>query len=321
MKTKREINIQYIKQLLQEISPDTELISQDYRNARQKLIFKCKCGKIFTKNFYTIDTQQKCLCNSCSKKDGWAIIRKPNTFVDDIIQGFKNCSLTVLETDNITLARNKVLVSDSVGYKGAISLRNAQLGKHFSIFSLIFNEENLLYNLNHFSKIHNYGNEVIRYWKDDRKIKIECKCCCGSLYITDVGNFTSQNQVYCRQCTKTQSKNERLVKIELQKLNIEFCEQKRFQDCRSPITNYLLPFDFYLIDKNIIIEVDGQQHFYPARINQISQEKANKAFERLKYNDMVKTNYCINNHINLCRISYQDIKNKNYKEIIQSVIK
>lgn len=44
-------------------------------------------------------------------------------------------------------------------------------------------------------------------------------------------------------------------------MNVSFEKEKTFIDCVNPKTNFLLRFDFYLPDYNIIIEYDGEQHF------------------------------------------------------------
>jgi len=46
------------------------------------------------------------------------------------------------------------------------------------------------------------------------------------------------------------------------KNNINFISQYKFKDCIFPDTKYPAIFDFYLPDKNICIEYDGEQHFY-----------------------------------------------------------
>jgi len=63
----------------------------------------------------------------------------------------------------------------------------------------------------------------------------------------------------CPMCrTKTESKL-----FEWLKKNLTFSieSQKRFDWCRNPLTTRYLPFDFYIEDLNLIIELDGGQHF------------------------------------------------------------
>ena len=75
-----------------------------------------------------------------------------------------------------------------------------------------------------------------------------------------------------------------------------------------------------LKEYNTIIEVDGQQHFEPTRIKGVTKEEAEQIFKRTIYNDKIKNKYCYDNDIKMIRISYKEIKNKEYKQIIQSII-
>lgn len=172
------------------------------------------------------------------------------------------------------------------------------------------------------------------YINNRQKLKFRCSCgkifernfsaiqqCeCGNLYNSNVGDFTTQYRIYCKECTKIQSNLEKIIKSELDNYNIKYIEQKRFDNCRSDITNYMLPFDFYLEDYNTIIEVDGEGHYKPINFHGISKEKSKQIYKRTIYNDEIKNKFCKNNNIKLIRIPYTEIKNNNYKNIIQTII-
>lgn len=101
-------------------------------------------------------------------------------------------------------------------------------------------------------------------------------------------------------CPKCQSSyGERMVRKILTKNNIEFVEQKRFDDCRNIRP---LPFDFYIEKKNMLIEYDGPQHdtimanrFFP-KLN----------LEKIKKHDEIKNKWCEKNNIQLIRIKHSD---------------
>lgn len=97
------------------------------------------------------------------------------------------------------------------------------------------------------------------------------------------------------------SKGELKIASFLNKKNIKFKKEKRFNDCKD---KNKLPFDFYLIDHNICIEYDGIQHFEP-----ISQFGGEDGFKMLKFHDNIKNNYCFVNKIKLIRIPYWDFDN------------
>ena len=319
---KKRKSIQYVKDFLIYINCDTELLSTNYINNIQKLKFKCKCGIIFERCFSDIQQRKSCYCNHCARVKSWKTIRKPQSFEEDYKKEIESLGYKVIQNEPILHTKDKVLVENNEGYHGYINLINARLGKKFSVFSEIFNKENLLYNLNLYCNKNNVQTKVIDFWRHNKKcVKIKCICECGNEYISNIGDLTTQDRFYCRECTKKQSHLEKKVKIELDKYNIKYIEQKRFDKCRSDITNYLLPFDFYLIDYNTIIEVDGEGHYKPIRFRGSSKEKSDKVFEKTIYNDKIKNKFCDENGIKLIRIPYTDFKeNDNYKSIIQTII-
>lgn len=97
------------------------------------------------------------------------------------------------------------------------------------------------------------------------------------------------------------SKGEKEIKTILDDNQIKSIYQYTFDDCRDIKP---LPFDFYLIDYNIIIEFDGEQHFEPVNFNGISDEKALSNFNRTIKHDKMKTLYCEKNDIPLIRVAY-----------------
>jgi len=100
------------------------------------------------------------------------------------------------------------------------------------------------------------------------------------------------------------SLGEKRIEDILLKNKISFIKQKRFKDCKNIRT---LPFDFYLPKKNICIEFDGPQHDKLSNYFNMNEQD----FYRLKENDSIKTNFCIENNINLIRIKYKEINNIN----------
>lgn len=91
------------------------------------------------------------------------------------------------------------------------------------------------------------------------------------------------------------SKGERFIEKYLIDNNILFERQKKFAGCRD---KNQLPFDFYLVEYNVCIEYDGEQHFFDV-LN----------WNNLRYtklHDTIKDKFCEENNIILYRISYKD---------------
>ena len=310
-----------IKEKVKEIEPNVLLLSTVYINNKTLLEFKCRCGAIFKKSWATIQTHNSCLCRSCARKEGWKNKRRKEGFNKELeIEFIKNGFAPLEPVNNF---RNKILCQDSNGYKGYISYVNVKKGQHFSIFSLKFNKDNLLYNLINYSVINKTQTKIIDFTEKGRSCEtiLLCQCPCGEYFSSSLGDFTTQNHWRCQKCSKAQSKLEILTENELRKYTNNYVKQKRFIDCRDKETNYLLSFDFYLPDFNLCIEVDGEQHFKPSKFSNISKEEANRNLKDRKEKDKQKNEYCLKNGIGLLRISYKSFyrQNKEYQEIIKSL--
>ena len=99
----------------------------------------------------------------------------------------------------------------------------------------------------------------------------------------------------------TKSKGEREAEKILKKYNIEFVPQKTYQDCKD---KYVLPFDFYLPDYNLVIEIMGEQHEQPIKIFG-GEEK----FQKTICHDKMKRDYLQSHNIDILDIWYYDFKN------------
>lgn len=110
------------------------------------------------------------------------------------------------------------------------------------------------------------------------------------------------------------SKLELAWRKQMKEMEIEFSEQKRFSDCKK---RYTLPFDFEIIynDEPILIELDGDQHFYPSR--KFKKEK----HEEQIVSDHIKTLHCVKNKKKLLRISYREIDKISDVEYVKKILK
>lgn len=89
----------------------------------------------------------------------------------------------------------------------------------------------------------------------------------------------------------------------LNRNHIRYTTEKKYDGC---IDKRKLPFDFFLSDYNILIEVDGEQHFYPINFGgrKHSEDDVMQQFETILRHDAIKTKYAEDNHIPLIRIPY-----------------
>lgn len=125
------------------------------------------------------------------------------------------------------------------------------------------------------------------------------------------------NKCACFTCNKSISGPERIIWKELDELGIKFEFQKVFNGLKIGWKKYL-KVDFYIPKFNLVIEYDGEQHFKPLKRGlKLKDDEALERFNILKKNDMIKNQYCIDNLINIERISYQQ---KNINQIIKTII-
>lgn len=153
------------------------------------------------------------------------------------------------------------------------------------------------------------GLEYVGCNYKDNLLNIEFYC----LRHKDIGIQTMRYQnmkrgIYgCRYCSKekgiSKSKGEIETANVLDSYGIRYVEQKIFNNCQDKT---YLPFDFYLIDYNILIEFDGEQHYFVVRFNGMSQQDAENNFIEIQKHDYIKTQYCLDNNIPLIRIPYTE---------------
>lgn len=135
-----------------------------------------------------------------------------------------------------------------------------------------------------------------------------CLCDCGNYTSVSQPSLEHDHTLSCG--CRHSSKWEMFISEYLKSLNIDFKFQKRFTDCKNDKGSDMLPFDFYIPSKNIIIEYDGLHHF-----ESIKGWGGKEKFKITQRNDEIKNTYCKDNNITLIRIPYTYAK----EEIIQTI--
>lgn len=91
---------------------------------------------------------------------------------------------------------------------------------------------------------------------------------------------------------------ERKIFVFLKNNNIFFEREKSFKDLKN---KQYLRYDFYLPDYNLLIEFDGEQHYFDIRY----EGEVNDVNKR----DKMKDNYAKEHNIDLLRIPFWEIDN------------
>ena len=148
-------------------------------------------------------------------------------------------------------------------------------------------------------KVHEVHGNYYKYNLDNFKnlySKIEIICRNGHTFYQRASNHLQGKG--CNICNE--SFGERSISNILEINNIEYLREYKFENCISD-NEVPLRFDFYLPDHNLCIEYDGIQHFKPVKFFGGKDE-----YEKVKYRDRIKNDFCLGNNIRLIRISYTD---------------
>ena len=143
--------------------------------------------------------------------------------------------------------------------------------------------------------------EIIDYinnvWK---KVQVKHKLC-GSILIKDMNNLI-HNKRGCSICTR-KSYGEFYIKEFLDKNNIRYVNQKTFDGLINPKTGRKLRVDLYLPDYEIILEIDGVQHYKP-----IEHWGGEKSYLEQVYRDNIKNDFFGNKLIRINNKKIKDIE-------------
>ncbi len=158
-----------------------------------------------------------------------------------------------------------------------------------TVETIIEKSKNIFGNKYDYSSVNIIGN-------NKGKIKIICKE--HGIFEKTINNHL--NGQGCPSCRIY--KGENIIETILIQNNISFERNKSFEGC---IRKRKLYFDFYLIDYNICIELNGNQHYRP-----IEKFGGEEQFIIQKEIDNIKRNFCKDNNMNLIEIEYNCISIK-----------
>jgi hypothetical protein len=153
-----------------------------------------------------------------------------------------------------------------------------------------------------------YDYSLVEYVNAGTKSKIKCKSC-NNIFEQKPNSHLSG--IGCPKCKE--SKGEIKVTQYLTKKNISFIPKKTFKTLRDK--NPLFP-DFYLDDHNLLIEYDGEGHYFPCFGS--TPEEKQKNLEDCQRRDKIKNEWAKANNIPLLRIPYWDFDR--IEELIEAFI-
>lgn len=294
----KKLSYEYVQNFINSIDGYT-LISNEYKNCKEKIKVKHNCGNIYEVTFDNFKNGKR--CPICSKK----MINKNKKLNNDSfkIKLYKKYNNDYIVLGNYINNRTKIKVKHKCGYIYETRPDNLLQGYQCPVC-----KGNKKLNTEQFKKkVYNkYNNEYTvlgKYINTHTKILIRHNCdkCFHNEFLVRPSNFLS-NGTICPICAKSsKSKGERAINKWLIKNNFNFKREYVFEDCKD---KSYLRFDFclFLNNKKYLIEYDGIQHFK-------STKNKRHILEKIQKRDRIKNIYCEDNNIPLLRIKYTEYKN------------
>ena len=275
-----------------------------YTSVEAEVKIKCnRCGKLFTQKAYI--HLQGSGCNDCNRKEALEKLKniKANEFVEKAKQ--RHGDLYDYNLVDYQDAKKVVKIICNRCHKVFYQTPNNHLRGQGCSYCNGNHKKDLNYFIEKAKAIHGdrYDYSEVEYKNNRIPVKIKCNKC-GKYFYQDLGNHITQKQG-CPYCYASGGEN--IIVNFLDEHKIIYEVQKKFKDCKDKT---YLRFDFYLPDYEMCIEYQGKQHyeegfyFYTCLIK--NKIKAKEAFEKVKYHDEIKREYCYNHNIYLLEIRYDE---------------
>lgn len=286
MKTKEEFIIEIKKRF-----PFNNIEIIEFNGASKEITYQCKdCGEIYHKSRASHIYENKTLCQKCystrnseirHKFLNYMSKRKDLKLLDKII-----CTSQKAHLQCLKCGRDFYVLPSNFVYNAEHSCPFC--GKNGCLVDETEMKERMI-------KFKKDNYELIEYKKFTKSAKFKHKDC-GFIFSQLPGNFLKGRG--CPKCNKKISIGEQKIIDYLQKNNIIFEVQKKFEQTGTK------SFDFYIPLKRTLIEYQGEQHYKP--INFFGGEEK---FKKQEERDQEKRIFCKNNNYFLIEIPYYDQNN------------
>lgn len=281
----------FIKEMFK-VNPDIEILG-NYKSSKTKILCKCKVCE-FEWERIPNDLLRGFGCPKCNNH----IYYSPEQFKEDfyainnkieLITNFKNHNTPILCKCRIDGYQWYAYPYDLMNEKSSCKKCNNNIPYTKNIL------QEKLYKIN--------ANITVIGEVYNNKTPIEVSCdLCGHHWNARPNNLIS-SRTGCPICNKSKYKIEEAVRNYLDKNNIHYIYDMRFNDLRG-VGGKPLSYDFYLDNNNKLIECQGIQHSKP-----VKYFGGEERFKIQQEHDIRKKNYAANNNYELIEIYKADIKN------------
>ena len=307
---KNPYKLENIKHYVETEGRGCTLINVPQNVDTEECTFICRiCNQEFRQLLKIFKQSPHKCCSHCLKKEQKSR-KKDITYIESI---FNKAGYKLLEPEDKGM-HFSYYIEDKEGFKGRM-LPYTALKKNSKIEKYHSKNKYSIDNINLYLKKNNINLTCIEEGNFGTYKSLAFRCACGKTFYCIWDNVLSGKQ-QCNDCSGIFSDNELAVRDYLDEMNIKYVQSYNI----GQYMNYrALYFDFYISDYNLFIEVDGEQHYRPVDFKG-SDYIAHRDFCGQQFRDKTKDLYCAAKHYNLLRISYKDIKNGNYKEILSTKI-
>lgn len=297
----RKLSYEEVKEYIESFG--YKLLSKEYIGSQTKLLIQCdknhKPYETTFNNFKGSKNRNGRRCPYCANEHKGDYHKHNYEYVKDYIESFEYKLLSTEYKNN----RIKLDIVCSKGHKFEMTFDSFEQGFRCPICKGINNAERCKLDYEEVKKyIESFNYKLISTEYINNRTKLDVVCPNGHKSKMNYDRFKQG----CRCSICNESKGEKEVENILNKYNINFMPQYKFNDCKFKRE---LPFDFYLLEYNCCIEYDGEQHYEPIDFGGKGEEYANKKFQDQIKKDNIKTKYCRDNNIKLIRIAYWDFDN------------
>lgn len=297
----RKTNEQFIAESNSKF-PQIEILSE-YKSSKEMMTFRCiKHDYVFSKTAYSF-INSKCGCNLCADEKLRSAIKKtPEWFrnklklanpnveqISEYIGMQDKVKVKCVHCGNVFESKAQDLLNGHSCRTCALKKQSQRRMKDHNWFVEKFKKYNPNYkNIEFISSYIGVGH----------KIKCKCKKCSYEWETRASQLIDKRGGSGCPICN--QSKGESVVYNYLINKGINFEQQKQFPNLLG-LSGFPLLYDFYIPSKNLLIEVNGLQHYSP-----VKYFGGEKKFKTQKEHDKRKRLYAQNNGYKLLEIECCD---------------
>lgn len=262
--------IENIKHYIEINNIETELLSTNYINNTNKMLWKCKCGNVFYKDWNSFYQGSHC-CQSCGRIEQGIQRRKDFKEVINIVEANGYEMYEKLDI-NKPISSQKISLIDKEGYLYQTTWSHLKENKDYEKF--YGTNKYSIHNINLFLKKERNGEyECIskKYIDNSHKLKFRHNCGCifeASLIEMQGKYMPNKKDKYYKQCpncntNKTESNHASILKqIFIHEYPDTSIEDK---SCINPKTKRPFPTDIVNHRMKIAIEIQSSYHDKPDR--------------------------------------------------------